>query len=141
MAVRALLLVGIAALALPSCASPSARPARGEARAAPAPAPAPASADQGASRPRPDGARGSNDAAEEQAGGGGDHGPRLRTEPGNVWAELEGWYAPRKPAPRPSAAARDRTAAAGRGGGGPAPGAPPLAGEEGDFWAGARDRR
>ncbi|GAA0608437.1 hypothetical protein GCM10009416_51540 [Craurococcus roseus] len=139
MAVRALLLVGVAALALPSCASPSARPARGEARAAPAPVPTPTGADQGASRPRPDGAREAPDAAEGQTGGGG-HGPRLRTEPGNVWADLDGWYAPRKPVPRPSAAARDR-AAAGQGGGGPVPGAPPLAGEEGDFWAGARDRR
>lgn len=139
MAVRALLLAGVAALALPSCASPSARPARGEARAATAQAPTPTSADQGASRPRPGGARESPDAAEEQTGGGG-RGPWLRTEPGNVWAELDGWYARRKPVPRPSAAARDRTAA-GRGGGGPVPGAPALAGEEGDFWAGARDRR
>jgi hypothetical protein len=141
MAVRAPLLLVAAALALPSCASPTARPAREAARPAPASAPTLAGADQGALPPRRDGARESLDPAEGRMGGDGPA-PRLRTEPGNAWVELDGWYAPRKPLPRPSAAAaaaRDR--AAGRVGGRLVPGAPLLAGEEGDFWADTRDRR
>lgn len=142
MVVRPSLLAAAAALAASSCASPSAGPAREAARAAPASTPAPSAPGLGALPPQRDGAREALDPAAGRQGGGGPA-PRLRTEPGDAWAELNDWYAPRKPLPRPPTAV-----ARGRGGDGPRGGepfvpggAPPLASEDGDFWADARGRR